>query len=66
MTQNADDVVQPVSRAVTQKLERGGRHGARPDEQTIRIEPKTERQPMPRAELIRLMTQSYKVRRKRS
>ena len=66
MTKNtADDVIQPLSRAVTKKIEMG-RHSARPDEQTIRIEPRAERQPMPRAELIRLMTQSYNARRDRS
>ena len=63
-TDTIEDAVQPLSRAVTKKLET--RHGARPDEQTIRIEDRPEHTtPMPRAELIRLMTQNYSVRRGR-
>ena len=66
MTNKAtDDIVQPISRAVTVKIE-ASRHVARPDEQTLRIdEKKAERAPMPRAELIRLMTASYHSRRNR-
>ena len=65
MTKEAivEDCIQPISRAVTRKIERS----VRPDEQTIPIVSKADTpDPLPRAALIRLITRNYEDRRVRS
>ena len=60
MTEEAiEDRIQAISRAVTQKIEAS----VKPDEQTIRIAKREGADPLPRAELIRLVTQNYEQRR---
>jgi len=62
-TETPDDIVQPLTRAVTKKIETS-RHAARPDEQTLRLDSRPVRtETMPRAELIRLISQNYQLRR---